>query len=139
MQRASFFAGRSFTRGCVGYVHAVGHTLGGLYGLPHGLAMATILPHVMRQFGSAAYKRLSELAEVCGIEGRNNEEKALKFIEWIEQLKRAMDLPVGVDCIKPQDIPQIIAWAKAEANPLYPTPVVWGDEDFRRLLKTISM
>lgn len=31
MQRASFFAGRAFTRGCVGYVHAVGHTL--LYGV----------------------------------------------------------------------------------------------------------
>lgn len=138
MQRASFFAGRSFTRGCVGCVHAVGHTLGGLYGVPHGLAMATILPHVMRQFGSAAHKRLAELAEVCGIEGRSNEEKALKFIEWIEQLKRAMDLPVGLDMIKTEDIPQIIAWAKAETNPLYPTPVVWGDEDFRRLIKTIS-
>ncbi len=138
MQRASFFAGRSFTRGCVGYVHAVGHTLGGLYGVPHGLAMATILPHVMRQYGSAAYKRLAELAEVCGMDGRNDEEKALKFIEWIEQLKRAMNLPVGIEGIKSEDIPQIIAWAKAEANPLYPTPVVWGDEDFKRLIKAIS-
>ena len=138
MQRASFFAGRSFTRGCVGYVHAVGHTLGGLYGVPHGLAMSTILPHVMRQYGSAAHKRLAELAEVCGIEGKTSEEKALKFIEWIEQLKRAMDLPIGIEGIKEQDIPQIIAWAKAEANPLYPTPVVWGDEDFKRLLRTIS-
>ena len=81
---------------------------------------------------------LAELAEVCGIQGKTNEEKALKFIEWIEQLKRAMDLPIGVDCIKTQDIPQIIAWAKAEANPLYPPPVVWGDEDFKRLLRTIS-
>ena len=139
MQRASFFAGRSFTRGCVGCVHAVGHTLGGLYGVPHGLAMATILPHVMRQYGSAAHKRLAELAEVCGMEGRNDEEKALKFIEWIEQLKRAMDLPVGLDMIKSEDIPQIVAWAKAETNPLYPTPVVWGDEDFKRLIKTISV
>ena len=30
MQKAAFYAGRAFTRGCVGYVHAVGHTLGGL-------------------------------------------------------------------------------------------------------------
>lgn len=29
MQRAAFYAGRAFTRGCVGYVHAIGHTLGG--------------------------------------------------------------------------------------------------------------
>lgn len=36
MQEAAFLAGRAFTRGCVGYVHAIGHTLGGLYGVPHG-------------------------------------------------------------------------------------------------------
>ncbi len=137
MQRASFFAGRAFTRGCVGYVHAVGHTLGGLYGLPHGLAMSTILPHVMRQFGSAAYKRLAVLADACGMTGADDKEKALKFIEWIEQLKRDMGLPVGVDCIKDEDIPQIIQWAMKEANPLYPTPVLWGEEDFRKLIKTI--
>ena len=47
MQRGAFYAGRAFTRGCVGYVHAIGHTLGGLYGVPHGLAMAVLLPHVM--------------------------------------------------------------------------------------------
>ena len=34
MQRAAFYAGRAFTRGSVGYVHAIGHTLGGLYRNP---------------------------------------------------------------------------------------------------------
>ena len=52
MQRGAFCAGRAFTRGCVGYVHAIGHTLGGLYGVAHGLAMAVLLPHVMKEFGS---------------------------------------------------------------------------------------
>lgn len=51
MQKAAFYAGRAFTRGGVGYVHAVGHTLGGLYGVPHGLAMSVLLPHVLRQYG----------------------------------------------------------------------------------------
>ena len=137
MQKAAFFAGRAFTRGCVGYVHAVGHTLGGLYGVPHGLAMSIILPHVMRQFGSAVYDRLADLADVCGMEGADNREKALKFIDWIEEMKAAMDIPVGVDMIREEDIPQIIAWAMKEANPLYPVPVVWGEADFRRLLSTI--
>ena len=44
MQKAAFYAGRAFTRGCVGYVHAIGHTLGGLYGTPHGGAWAFPLP-----------------------------------------------------------------------------------------------
>ena len=137
MQFAAFYAGRAFTRGCVGYVHAVGHTLGGLYGLPHGLAMSIILPHVMRQFGPAVYDRLAELADVCGICGADNHEKANNFISWIEQMKRDMDIPEKVDCIKEEDIPQIIKWAEAEANPLYPVPVIWGDADFRKLIETI--
>ncbi len=138
MQKAAFYAGRAFTRGCVGYVHATGHTLGGLYGVPHGLAMAVILPHVMRQFGAAVYDRLAECADVCGIKGKNNKEKAIKFIEWIEDMKRQMNLPAGISDIREKDIHQIIEWAKKEANPLYPVPVIWDDEDFKVLLHTLK-
>ena len=137
MQRGAFYAGRAFTRGCVGYVHAVGHTLGGLYGVAHGLAMAVLLPHVMREFGASAHKRLADLADVCGIEGRNEAEKANNFIKWIEETNAKIGLPDGFDVIKDEDIPQMIAWARKEANPLYPVPVVWGEQDFRRLIKAI--
>ena len=137
MQRGAFYAGRAFTRGCVGYVHAVGHTLGGLYGVAHGLAMAVLLPHVMREFGASAHKRLAELADVCGIPGRNEAEKANAFIAWIEETNKKMGLPDGFDVIRDEDIPQMIAWARKEANPLYPVPVVWGEKDFRRLIKAI--
>lgn len=137
MQKAAFYAGRAFTRGCVGYVHAVGHTLGGLYGTPHGLAMSVILPHVLRQYGAAAHERLARLAEVCGMTGQNDAEKAEKFISWIEELKEKMEIPVGLDVIKDEDIPQIIRWASKEANPLYPTPQYWYDHDFEKLIETI--
>jgi alcohol dehydrogenase class IV len=137
MQKAAFYAGRAFTRGCVGYVHAVGHTLGGLYGVPHGLAMSIILPHVMRQYGHAAYKRLADLADVCDIEGPTNAVKAQKFIAWIEDIKKEMEIPAGADMIKDEDVPQIITWAMAEANPLYPCPQVWEKEDFEKLIATI--
>jgi len=137
MQRGAFYAGRAFTRGCVGYVHAIGHTLGGLYGVAHGLAMAVLLPHVMREFGASAHKRLAELADVCGITGRNEAEKANAFIRWIEETNRKMGLPDKFDVVKDEDIDQMITWAKKEANPLYPVPVVWGRKDFRRLIESI--
>lgn len=137
MQLAAFHAGRAFTRGCVGYVHAVGHTLGGLYGVAHGLAMSVILPHVMRQFGPAVYDKLADLADVCGMVASTKQEKAEMFISWIESMKEKMDIPKGFDCIKDEDIDQIIEWADKEANPLYPVPVVWGKEDFKKLLQTL--
>ena len=137
MQKAAFYAGRAFTRGCVGYVHAIGHTLGGLYGVAHGLAMSVLLPHVMREFGSAVHKRLAELADVCGMEGATDAEKAEKFIAWIEQTNQKMGLPNSFDMIKEEDIDQMITWARKEGNPLYPVPVIWSREDFRRLINKI--
>ena len=44
---ASYEAGFAFTRAGVGNVHAIAHTLGGLYNTPHGLANAVILPIVL--------------------------------------------------------------------------------------------
>jgi alcohol dehydrogenase class IV len=136
MQWAAFCAGRAFTRGCVGYVHAIGHTLGSLYGVSHGLAMAVLLPHVLRAYGSPVHKRLAELAEVCGISGNSDEEKAEAFIRWIEETNIRMGLPAKFSVVKDKDIDQMIKWASKEANPLYPVPVIWGREDFRKLIKS---
>lgn len=137
MQKAAFDAGRAFTRGCVGYVHAVGHTLSGLYGIAHGKAMSIILPHVLKQFGSAIYDRLAELADVCEMPGNTNEEKANNFIKWIEDLNEKMNIPNKFDCIEEKDIDQIIKWAIKEANPLYPVPVIWQYNDFKQLIDSI--
>lgn len=139
MQRAAFYAGRAFTRGCVGYVHAIGHTLGGLYGVSHGLAMAVLLPHVMRAYGTAAQKRLAELAQVCGIPGNTDAQLAEGFLRWMEQTNAAMGIPKGFDMIRDEDIDQMITWAKKEANPLYPVPVVWGREALRRVIESIRI
>ena len=86
-----------------------------------------------------AYDKLADLADVCGFTGKNNKEKAEAFICWIEQLKKDMNLPPGLDIIKDEDIDQIIQWAMKEANPLYPVPVIWGRVDFRKLIDTIRL
>ena len=54
MLRASYLAGTAFTKSYVGYVHAVAHTLGGKYGVAHGLANAVLLPKVLRAYGKAS-------------------------------------------------------------------------------------
>ena len=131
MQLAAFYAGRTFTRACVGYVHACGHPLSALYGLPHGLVMGTLLPHVMRRYGSRAWKRLSELADVCGLGGADEQQKAMAFLDWIEQANRRMGLPTGFSEIRPEDIPQMAEWADKEACPLYPVPRIWSKKQLQ--------
>lgn len=136
MQKAAFYAGRAFTRGSVGYVHAIGHTLGGLYGTPHGLAMSVLLPHVMRAFGPAAWPRLAELCDVCEIKPKEDsvQAKAETFIRWIEDMKEKMNIPVYPNMILPKDVDQLVAWAEKEGNPLYPTPQVWTKADFKKFI-----
>ena len=161
MQRAAFYAGRAFTRGCVGYVHAIGHAVGGLYGVPHGKTMAILLPHVLKAFGSSAEARLAELADHCGLSAEygvdedaraggctcpaygamkgktKNNGKARLFIEWIENPKRSMDLPDRFDCIKEEDVETIAKWADAEANPLYPVPRIFDRKQLEDLVRAV--
>ena len=137
MQLAAFKAGRASTRRCVGYVHAIGHTLGGLYGTPHGLAMSILLPHVMREFGPAVRIRLARLADVCGMGPGTVAEKAERFIQWIVHLKQERGIPEKLDMIQDEDVPQIITWAMKEGNPLYPVPVLWGREEFRQFIDKV--
>ncbi len=62
MLRASYFAGCAFTKSYVGYVHAVAHSLGGQYNVPHGLANAVLLPYVLEAYGKTIHKKLAALA-----------------------------------------------------------------------------
>ncbi len=140
MQRASYLAGCAFTRAYVGYVHAVAHTLGGQYGVPHGLANAILLPHVLEAYGKSAHKKLAKLAEAVGIEGKDNAEKAVKFIDAIKEMNASMDIPTKLPdkwTIREEDLPTMIDHAFAEANPLYPCPQVWSRADIRKMYDAI--
>ncbi|MEA5049500.1 MAG: iron-containing alcohol dehydrogenase [Eubacteriales bacterium] len=137
MQLAAFYGGAAFTRACVGYVHGVAHTLGGLYGTPHGLANAVILPYVMEAFGPAVYYKLARLAEIVGIQGKDDEEKAKAFIREIRRMNTDMHIQDKFDFIEDKDIPQMIKWAMKEANPIYPVPVLWHEPEFQALISRI--
>lgn len=143
MQQAAYLAGKAFTRAYVGYVHAVAHTLGGFYGVPHGLANAVILPHVLRAYGVSAQRKLAQLADCIDLAGNNEQEKAQAFIRWIDELNSSMNIPDKVRArdggrlIQEQDLPAMLAHAVAEANPLYPCPQVWGKRELERIYRQI--
>ena len=139
MQKAAFYAGVAFTRAYVGNVHAIAHQLGGFYGVPHGLANAIILPIMLDEYGASAHKKLAELATVVGIEGKDDAEKAQKFIQAIKDLNASMDIPKYIEnVIKDEDIPTLAKRSEKEANPLYPCPKLFDVEEFKKLYLTIQ-
>ena len=136
MLTASYQAGFAFTRAGVGNVHALAHALGGLYGIPHGMACAVLLPLVLEDYGSAVYPRLAQLSRAAGLPVIGNEgTQARAFIAAIRELNRRFSLPEGFACIRETDLPQMARWAEQEADPLYPVPVIYDRHRFIRVLR----
>lgn len=140
MLRAAYCAGIAFTQSYVGYVHGVAHSLGGQYGLPHGLANAIILPWFLEEYGPACHHRLGELARKTGVApaDASDAEAAGIFIAWVREMNDSMGIPRTVDCIQPEDIPQMAAHADQESNPLYPVPKLMDAEELAHMYDVIA-
>lgn len=140
MLRASYCAGIAFTQSYVGYVHGIAHSLGGQYGVPHGLANAVILPHMLNEYGECCHKRLGTLAKKAGIADNTDSDSlaALKFISWIKEMNRYMHIPKYLDCIKSEDIPTMAKNAAHESNPLYPVPKLLNAKELETMYYVVG-
>lgn len=140
MLLAAYYAGYSFTRGAVGNIHCIGHNLGGMYGVPHGLAMPVIMPYVLEWYGEAVHRPLAELADIAGVSksGMSRQQKAKAFIEAVKALNQRMKIPDKFDCIKDEDIPIIAERALLECNPTYPVPVIMSKEDCMGVIRSLK-
>lgn len=139
MLKGSFLAGSAFTRAFVGYVHAIAHNLGGMYGTPHGLANAVILPYVLEWYGPCIYPRLAKLADLIGIskDEMSIEEKGKLFIEEIKRMNKEMNIPEKFDFIKEEDISTIVKRALKEGNPGYPVPRIMNAEECEKVVRSL--
>lgn len=139
MLYASYLAGNAFTRAFVGYVHAIAHNLGGLYGTPHGLANAVILPHVLKWYGPCIYPQLAKLADIIKITNKEMsvEEKAKAYISEIERMNKAMNIPERFDFILEKDISTIVKRALKEGNPGYPVPRIMNRKECEKLVRSL--
>ena len=141
MLNAAYLAGFAFSRSYVGYVHAVAHSLGGQYNIPHGLANAVLLPEVLESYGSCIHKKLHILGCAAGVCTEQDSIKAGagKFIASIRTLNKNMGIPDFLSGIQESDIETMSVHAAKEANPLYPVPKLMTRrelEAFYRLMLT---
>ena len=141
MLNAAYLAGFAFSRSYVGYVHAVAHSLGGQYNIPHGLANAVLLPEVLESYGSCIHQKLHMLGCAAGVCTEQDSIKAGagKFIASIRTLNKNMGIPDFLSGIQERDIETMSVHAAKEANPLYPVPKLMPRKEleaFYRLMLT---
>lgn len=134
MLKGSYLAGCAFTKSYVGYVHAIAHSLGGEYNVPHGLANAVILPMLLEAYGKKIHKKLKNLAIAAGLaeEDTPKERAAANFIAAIKALKVKFGIGDTFKELKEEDIDRLARYADKEANPLYPVPVLFSVNQLKK-------
>ena len=107
---AATIAGMAFANSFLGVCHSLAHKLGAAFHVPHGLANAVLISHVVAYNATdAPFKQgtfsqyqyphakaaYAELADFLGFSkaGDSEEQKVVRLVEKIEELKAALDIP----------------------------------------------
>ena len=107
MANAATMAGMAFANAFLGVCHSMAHKLGAFHHLPHGIANAVMIDHVLR-FNAAevptkmgtfsqydhphTLARYAEVADYLGIKGKNDSEKLENLIKAIDELKEKVGI-----------------------------------------------
>ena len=135
---ASFLAGMAFTRTYVGYVHAFAHSIGGRYGVAHGLANAVLLPHIMEYYLPVSTPRLARMAQICGISSDPDEStRARAFVESIAAMNQTGGVPERLAEFPRAEIDAVIKEAFQECHGTYPVPRYYTRPAARALLEQV--
>jgi len=123
MAMGAYYAGVAINQVNVGSVHAIAHQLGARYGIPHGLANALVLPHVLEYCREEAAARLAELAVLVGLGGPGEDQNQLAhgFIQAVRDLRTEVGIPDHSDKLQRADFEAIAELAIVEGDG-YPVP-----------------
>jgi len=135
---ASYYAGLSLNTGSVGNVHALAHQIGGKYGIPHGVAIGAVMPHVLEVSVDAMKQPLAELASLIGVAkaGDSSLQNANAFIRALSELQSQVKIPQQLDAICETDIPQLAADGVKEAL-AYPVRHFFSRREAELLLRRL--
>jgi len=96
MQQAAMLAGIPLANGGSGISHALGHTIGGLFHIHHGVLVLLFITYELQVY-SKVTDRYLELCDMLGIRDNDSDEKSLSnLIEKIRDLMKSINLPIGL-------------------------------------------
>ena len=90
---AATMAGMSFTQAGLGICHAMAHSLGGQFHIPHGRINAILLPAVISRNAISAGDKYTALARAIGLEGRAVSLGVRNLRSALIRLRRDLGLP----------------------------------------------
>ena len=138
---AQSLAGMAFCNSGVGLDHSISHALGAMFGLPHGLCTAIVLPAVIKLNMTAAEGLYAELAErifASECAGLDSHGRALVFLSNVEKLSQDVGTSHRLSeyGISEKDIPEIASKTLADGN-IGRNPFMPDREQIESLLASI--
>ncbi len=129
---AALIAGIAFNNGWVGLAHAIAHSLGGLYDLPHGLCCALALPATMEFNLEAQREKYEQIARALGAPS------AEAGVERVRKLMTEVGVPLHLRDVgvRESDLDKITELALADGSVLF-NPRQPSAEELRALLQKI--
>ena len=138
---ASTMAGQAFTISFVALAHAMAHTVGMLYEVPHGYACGIVLPKVMRYNVDHATDKLALIALQLGVNtfGMDKRTASLAAAGEIEKLMKDVGHPMRLrDFGVPEDgLLECSMHAMQDPVSLYNARPVAGPEEILELYKQV--
>jgi len=129
MVLAAWYAGIAINQVNVGTVHAIAHQLGAKYRIPHGLANAMVLPHVLAYCRDDAAAELAALADLIGVGAAQHSEadKAQAFIDAVIELRDAVGIEATSSDLREEDFDTLVDLSVREAVTYFPPKLLTPD------------
>ena len=126
MLLGSLLGGKALAMAGVGLVHAMSYPLGGMFGIPHGLANAVLLPYVTEYNLLGNLEKYATLAALFGYETDKMplREAAMLAVEGLFHLNADLDIPETLADlgISEEKIPEMADIALTVARPIENNP-----------------
>lgn len=136
MAMASYYAGMAFTKASLGYVHAIAHSLGAKYGLPHGMANGLALLPVLTFSLPEIEPQLKALSDALCADDETDV-SAENFLTKLDRLYQAIGIEKTSDVINGSDTQELVGLILKEAHWNYPVPKFMNEIECAQLLAEI--
>lgn len=103
MQLCSCMAGMAFNNSGLGITHSIAHSLGGIFHVPHGLANAVMLPHVIHYNSFDVGVRYREIAAMLSLPANTVDEGTNSLIKAVNDLNASMGIPARIRDLKVEE------------------------------------
>jgi alcohol dehydrogenase class IV len=96
MHNASTIAGLGFGNTLAALAHAMGHSLGAVFHLPHGRCVGLVLPYTIEFVGGLAAERYAHIARFVGLGAFSPQEVPQLLANRIRDLSRSIQQPLSL-------------------------------------------